>query len=133
MGTAPGPSRAIRPLWLRVYLPNLVIATGQGAMVPVLVYAAKQVHASTAEAALVVALNSLGTMLSDLPSGRLIARFGERRSGQLAGVMLVAGLIGCLLAAPRRARSSIRASSASVPSHWRARRWALPAWRPPSS
>jgi MFS family permease len=81
-----------------VYLPNLLICTGQGAMVPVLVYAAKQVHASTAEAALVVALNSLGTMLFDLPSGRITARFGEQRSGLIATAMLVGGLTGCLLA-----------------------------------
>ncbi len=83
---------------MRVYLPNLVITTGQGAMVPVLVYAAKQVHATPAEAVVVVALNSLGTMVFDLPSGRLTARFGERRSAEMAAAMLVAGLAGCMLA-----------------------------------
>ena len=83
---------------MRVYLPNLVITTGQGAMVPVLVYAAKQVHATAAEAVVVVALNSLGTMVFDLPSGRLTARFGERRSAEMAAAMLMAGLGGCLLA-----------------------------------
>jgi len=93
-----GRTWAIRQLWLRVYLPNLVICTGQGAMVPVLVYAARQVHASPAEAGFVVALNSLGTLAFDLPSGRLTARFGERRSSELAGGMLAAGLAGCLLA-----------------------------------
>lgn len=98
MATKPSSSGAIRQLWLRVYLPNLVISTGQGAMIPVLVYAARQVHATTAEAVVVVALNSLGTMFFDLPSGRLTARFGERRSGYLAAAMLVAGLAGCLLA-----------------------------------
>lgn len=94
----PSPSKVIRQLWARVYLPNLVISTGQGAMIPVLVYAARQVHASPAEAAAVVALNSLGTMFFDLPSGRLTARFGERRSGYLAAAMLVVGLLGCLFA-----------------------------------
>ncbi len=83
---------------MQVYLPNLLITTGQGAMVPVLVYAAKQVHASSAEAVVAVALNGFGTMLFDLPSGRLAARFGERRSGLLAGGILVAGLAGCTLA-----------------------------------
>ena len=83
---------------MRVYLPNLVITTGQGAMVPVLVYAAKQVHATPAEAVVVVALNSLGTMVFDLPSGRLTARFGERRSAEIAAAMLVAGLAGCMWA-----------------------------------
>ncbi len=98
MATNPSTSRAIRQLWVRVYLPNLVICTGQGAMVPVLVYAARQVHATPAEAAVVVALNSLGTMVFDLPSGRLTARFGEQRSALVAAAMLMAGLVGCLLA-----------------------------------
>lgn len=98
MATNAAPARAIRQLWTRVYLPNLVISTGQGAMVPVLVYAAKQLHASPAEAAVVVALNSLGTMAFDLPSGRLTARFGEQRSAVIAGAMLVVGLAGSLLA-----------------------------------
>ena len=94
----PLPSLSIRPLWSQVYLPNLIIATGQGAMIPVLVYAARQVHASPAEAVIVVALNGLGTMFFDLPAGRLTARFGELRSAQLAAAMLVGGLVGCVLA-----------------------------------
>ncbi len=89
---------SIRPLWMQVYLPNLLIATGQGAMLPILVYATRQVHGSTATGAAIVALNGLGTLLFDLPSGRIVARLGEHRSGLLAAAMLSAGLVGCILA-----------------------------------
>ena len=96
------PARAsghpIRSLWYQVYLPNLVVATGQGAMLPILVYAARAVHSTSAEAGVLVALNGFGTMLFDLPAGRITARFGERRSMHAATVMLVAGLVGCVVA-----------------------------------
>jgi MFS family permease len=91
-------AQAIRPLWTQVYLPNLILATGQGAMLPILIYAARAVHASAAVATAVVAINSLGTMAFDLPSGRIVARLGEWRAGWIAVFTLIAGLLGCLLA-----------------------------------
>lgn len=94
----PSAAKAIRPLWMQVYLPNLVIATGQGAMLPILIYAARHVHASPAVATAIVAINGLGTMLFDLPSGRIVARLGEWSSGWVAASLLTVGLVGCLLA-----------------------------------
>lgn len=91
-------SKAIRPLWGQVYLPNLLIATGQGAMLPVLVYAARQVHASPAAAGALVAVNGLGTMVFDLPSGRIVARLGEWGAAWVAAALLVIGISGSLLA-----------------------------------
>lgn len=111
MSGAPGPSpspgggapagsvgQALRPLWAQVYLPNLLMATGQGAMLPVLVYAAHQVHGSSAAAGALVAVNGLGTMAFDLPAGRIVARLGEWGAAWVAAVLLVAGITGCLLA-----------------------------------
>lgn len=88
----------VRALWMPVYLPNLLIGTGQGAMLPVLVYAAQQVHTSPAVAGSIVAVNGLGSMIFDLPSGRIVARLGEWRSGWVAFALLCSGLLGCLLA-----------------------------------
>jgi MFS family permease len=81
---------------MQIYLPNLIIATGQGAMIPVLVFAAKHVHASPAVATLVVFVNGFGTMLFDLPAGRIVARFGEQRASWVAAALLGGGLFGCL-------------------------------------
>lgn len=94
----PSTGTIIARLTYQVYLPNLLITIGQGAMIPVLVYAAHEVHGSSAEAGLLVALNSLGTMIFDLPAGRLTARFGERRSIYLSAAMLIGGLAGCAMA-----------------------------------
>ncbi len=93
-----GQPGSIRSLWNQVYLPNLVLSAGQGAMLPVLVYAARQVHGSTAAGGALVALNGLGTLLFDLPAGRVTARFGERRSMYLSSLMLLAGIGGCVVA-----------------------------------
>ncbi len=90
--------RAIRPLWMQVYVPNLLMATGQGAMVPVLVYAARQVHGSSVAAGALVAINGFGTMAFDLPAGRIVARLGEWAAGWVAAGLLVAGIIASLLA-----------------------------------
>lgn len=96
--TVPSVAQALRPLWLQVYLPNLVIATGEGAMLPILIYAARDVHASPAVATAVVAINGFGTLLFDLPAGRIVARFGEWRAGWIAAILMCAGIAGCLAA-----------------------------------
>ncbi len=98
MMTGEPEKRMLRALWMRVYLPNLLLATGQGAMIPVLVFAADRVHASPAAAGLVVALNGFGTMIFDLPAGRIIARLGERNSYWISAALLVVSLVGCFLA-----------------------------------
>jgi MFS family permease len=53
------------------------------------------VHASPAEAGLVVALNGFGTMIFDLPSGRIIARLGESNAARISAALLGVGLVGC--------------------------------------
>lgn len=91
-------TKAIRSLGNSVYLPSLILATGQGAMIPILVYAARDVHASTAVAGAIVALYSFGTMLFDLPAGQIVSRLGERRAASVASVLMGVGLTGCLIA-----------------------------------
>lgn len=99
-GPAAGPSVAqvLKPLWTQVYLPNLLFATGRGAMLPILIYAARSVHASPAMATAIVAVNGFGTLLFDLPSGWIVARFGERRAAWVASALICTGLAGCLVA-----------------------------------
>ena len=91
-GAAP-PS--IRSLTLTVYAPTFVFAVGQGAVIPIMALAARSVGAGVALAGLIVALRGIGTMLFDIPAGRLITRLGERRAMVIATVVLIVSLVGC--------------------------------------
>lgn len=82
----------LRRLWAQVYGPNLLVSIGQGAVVPVLALAARDLGASPSAASLVVAMNGLGTLAFDVPAGWIVGRFGERRAGEVASAMLVGGV-----------------------------------------
>lgn len=76
-----------RDIALPAYGPTLVNALGHGAMMPVLALRARELGASVAVAALVVALTSVGMLVGSLPAAAVIARIGERRALVIAGVL----------------------------------------------
>lgn len=88
--------RPLRRLALPVYVPNLLFSTGQGAVIPILALASRQLGASPAMAGVVVAANGLGTVAFDLPAGWLVTRMGESRAGFGASALLVVGILGAL-------------------------------------
>ncbi len=80
----------IRSLLMSVYLPTLLFAIGQGAVIPVIALRAVDDLLTTAAfAAFVVGLRGIGTMVFDVPAGVLIGRFGERFALLAASVVLV--------------------------------------------
>lgn len=88
----------IRSLGLTVYGPSFLFAIGQGAVIPIVALAAKDLGASVALASLTVALRGIGTLLFDLPAGALVSRLGERRAMVVGTAILLASLIGCIVA-----------------------------------
>src|SRR5436190_749907 len=90
--SAPEPS--LRGLALTVYLPTLLFAVGQGAVIPIVALAARDLGASPAVAGLVVALRGLGILAFDVPAGWLISRFGERIAMAVASTLVVVSLVG---------------------------------------
>jgi len=86
----------IGPLILPVYIPNLLFATGQGAIVPILALDARQLGASAAVAGIVVAASGLGTVAFDIPAGWVVARLGEEWAAYFAAVLVALGVIGAL-------------------------------------
>jgi MFS family permease len=90
---------SLRALLVPVYVPSLLFATGQGAIVPVLALAAKDLGASSAQAGLVVAANGLGTVAFDISAGSLVAAVGEQGASSLAAIMVIAGLVIAILSA----------------------------------
>lgn len=89
----------LRSLIVTVYLPTLLFAIGQGAVVPVVALTAAELGASVAVAGLAVAARGIGTMVFDIPAGALIERLGERRAMAVGtGVLIVS--LACALASP---------------------------------
>lgn len=81
-----------------IYLPQLLFGIGQGAIAPIIVFSALDLGASIPMAGFVAGLVGLGHVLGDLPAGQLAARIGERRAMQVAVVLLLVALAGCILA-----------------------------------
>jgi MFS family permease len=79
----------LRSLTVSVYLPTLLFAIGQGAVLPVIPLFALQLGGSVAAAGFVVGMRGLGLMLFDLPGGVVVSRFGDK-GAMVAGTALVA-------------------------------------------
>lgn len=92
------PGAALRPLVATVYVPSVVFGVGQGAAMPMLPLRAVELGASPALAAGVAALTGAGLLLGDLPAGRVVARFGERRAILLGSGAGALGVLVVLLA-----------------------------------
>jgi MFS family permease len=90
---SPPPSIRLRRLALPIYGPNLLIAAGMGAVVPLIALAALDLGASVTQAAVVVGLIGFGQLVGDLPAGSLVHRFGEKRVLLAACVVEAVALI----------------------------------------
>jgi len=89
-------SVGIRALLMSVYLPTLLFAVGQGAIIPIIALRAREdLETTVAFAAFAVGLRGIGTMVFDVPAGVLISRIGERYSLTIASgvLLLVAALV----------------------------------------
>ena len=94
---SPEPVR-LRSIALSVYGPTILVAVGQGAILPLVALSARELGASVGTAALIVALIGLGQLIGDLPAGALAARIGERRALIAACVVDALALLGAFLA-----------------------------------
>jgi MFS family permease len=90
---SPPPFIRLRRLALPIYGPNLLIAAGMGAVVPLIALAALDLGASVTQAAVVVGLIGFGQLVGDLPAGSLVHRFGEKRVLLAACVVEAVALI----------------------------------------
>lgn len=97
MGQTPGDFR-LRDVAVPAFAPSVVNAVGLGAITPILALLARDLGASVGQAAFVVALLGLGSLVGSLPAGALVARIGERRALVLAGVVDAAAMVVAALA-----------------------------------
>lgn len=103
-----GQALTLRSIAAAAFLPPGLFSVSVGAITPVVPLTATALGASTAMAAVVVALTGLGQLLADAPAGAFTARFGERP------VMIAAGLLCALALAVATLAPSLLVFSAAM-------------------
>jgi MFS family permease len=87
----------LRSVAVAAYAPATLFGLAQGAMMPVITLSALDRGASTSVAALIGALLGIGSIVTNIPSGMLATRVGERKSMLMAAVITAIGLAFCLV------------------------------------
>src|SRR4051812_32687053 len=95
--TATAPFR-LGSVALPVYLPSLLFAIGEGAIIPIIPISADRLGAPLAVAGFIAALLMVGQLIGDIPSGAIVGRVGERTAMLGSAVVAPVGLVLCLLA-----------------------------------
>ncbi|MDT0117770.1 MFS transporter [Microbacterium sp. PRF11] len=81
-----------------IYGPTLLFALGEGAVIPLIPVIANRLGADVAVAALVAAALVVGQLCGNIPAGWAVARFGERLTMGVAGIVVLGGLLGIVFA-----------------------------------
>lgn len=79
--------RPLGRLAIPVYVPAAIYSIGLGAVTPIVAVAAHELGASLSLAGLIAGLPTVGTLVSDIPAGALVARLGERLAMILAALL----------------------------------------------
>ncbi len=95
----PGAGAGLRGLILAFYLPALMATLGQGLLVPTLPLFAADFGISYGLIGLVLAGESLGTLIADVPTGMMQRRFGNKQVMML-GLLIKSVSVGLLFIAP---------------------------------
>ncbi|MFE2774168.1 MFS transporter [Microbacterium resistens] len=91
-------SAVLRQYGPMVYLPTLLFAIGEGAVLPLIPVIAAGRGADLATAALVASALVVGQLCGNLPAGWLVARIGERYTMVIAGGLSLVGAVASALA-----------------------------------
>lgn len=87
---------SLRSVALAAFLPTLLFAIGEGAIIPIIPVVANNLGASLAVAGLIAAMVMLGRLVGDIPSGWVVSRIGERNAMIYAALLCVVGLIAAM-------------------------------------
>ena len=88
----------LQHLFVPIYMPAILFATGEGALIPVVPLTAKALGAGLAGAGLISGLLMIGVVIGDMPSGYAVARWGETFAMRLAAVIAIISAIACRMA-----------------------------------
>lgn len=81
-----------------VFVPTVVFAMGQFALIPVIPALAARLGTDLGGAALIASMLVVGQLLGDIPSGVVVARIGERRAMLGAAGLALVGAVAILVA-----------------------------------
>jgi MFS family permease len=90
----PNENYQIKSLVVPVFLPSLLFSIGENSMIPLIPASALAMGADLGTAGLIAGLVMTGTLIADLPAGKLVDRIGERSSMIYSAA---AGALGILL------------------------------------
>lgn len=96
--TADSPRNVLVRFAPMIYGPTLLFALGEGAVIPLIPVIANRLGADVAVAALVAAALVVGQLCGNIPAGWAVARFGERLTMGVAGIVVLGGLLGIVFA-----------------------------------
>jgi MFS family permease len=88
---------SLRSVAVAAYAPATLFGLSQGSMTPVIALSALDRGGSTSIAALITALVGIGSIVTNIPSGMLATRFGERKAMLVAAALTAVGLAFCLV------------------------------------
>jgi MFS family permease len=87
----------LRSVAVAAFAPATLFGLAEGSMMPVIALSAYDRGASTAIAALIGSLLGIGSIVTNIPSGMLATRIGERKSMLVGAFITVIGLAFCLV------------------------------------
>ncbi|WP_028601699.1 MFS transporter [Ottowia thiooxydans] len=91
----PSPEFSLRRIAVPAFGPSLLFGVGEGAILPIIPLTARDLGASVAQAALMIALISIGSLLNNIPASLITMRWGERWAIVGAGFWSVLGMLLC--------------------------------------
>ena len=95
--TTPDADFSLRKIALGAFGPSVLYGFSQGALLPIIAISAIDRGANEATASLIVAALGLGSLVTNIPSGIICTRFGERRAMIGASGLSALGLALCIL------------------------------------
>lgn len=87
-----------RSVVVAVFVPTIVFAMGQFALIPVIPALASALGADLGATALIASMLVVGQLVGDIPSGAVVARIGERRAMLVAAGLALVGAVVVLVA-----------------------------------
>jgi MFS family permease len=87
----------LRSVAIAAFAPATLFGLAEGAMLPVIAPSAFDRGATTSVAALILAVLGIASLVTNIPSGILATRVGERNAMQVAAVATIAGLSFCIV------------------------------------